>query len=68
MKRVGMLIDVTRCVGCYNCVDACAKVNDTGRYTPSSQDSSDGLAANRWTTILAKPDGRYVRNFCRHCL
>jgi formate dehydrogenase iron-sulfur subunit len=68
MKTAGMLIDVTRCVGCYRCVEACALVNGTGPYVPLPQDSPDGLSARRWTSIQARTSGRYVRKLCRHCL
>ena len=65
---VGILIDVTRCVGCNQCVDACNQANGLGPDIPAPQDSPDGLSARRWSTILAEPSGRYVRKQCRHCL
>ncbi len=67
-SAVGMLIDVTRCIGCNQCVDACAQANNLGQDTPAPQDSPDGLSARRWNTVLMGPAGRYVRKQCRHCL
>lgn len=67
-STVGILVDVTRCVGCFQCVDACTQANGLGPDIPAPQDSPDGLSARRWSTILAGPSGRYVRKQCRHCL
>lgn len=67
-RTVGLLIDVTRCVGCYQCVDACAQANGLGPDIPAPQDAPDGLSARRWATLLAQPEGRYVRKQCQHCL
>ncbi len=67
-SRVGILTDVTKCVGCFLCVDACAEINNLGLDIPAPQDSPDGLSARRWTTILEQPAEHYVRKQCRHCL
>ncbi len=68
MTPVGILVDVTRCIGCYKCVEACAQSNNLGADTAAPQDVPDGLSAHRWSTILTHPDGSYVRKACRHCL
>lgn len=65
---VALLIDVTRCVGCYHCVDACTQANNLGPHLPAPQDSPDGLSARRWSTLVAGPANRYIRKQCRHCL
>ncbi len=65
---IAILTDVTKCIGCFQCVDACAQINNLGPDIPAPQDSPDGLSARRWTTILREPGGRYVRKQCRHCL
>ena len=65
---IGILIDVTKCVGCFACVEACAKANNLGPDIPAPQDSPDGLSARRWSTIVEQPAGHYVRKQCRHCL
>ncbi|MEW5960056.1 MAG: 4Fe-4S dicluster domain-containing protein [Chloroflexota bacterium] len=65
---IGILIDVTRCVGCFQCVDACVEANQLGADVPAPQDVADGLSARRFSTIIEQPSGHYVRKQCRHCL
>jgi formate dehydrogenase iron-sulfur subunit len=65
---IAMLVDVTRCRGCYQCVEACVQVNKLGAETPKPQHMGDGLSAERWTTIIEGPRDRQVRKFCQHCL
>ncbi len=70
--KPAILTDVTKCIGCEKCVEACIKVNDLGEYRPGAapgrQDIGDGLSAVRWTSVLPKPGKHFVRNQCRHCL
>ncbi len=70
--RPAILTDVTKCIGCEKCVEACMKVNNLGEYRPGAaprrQDIGDGLSAVRWTSVLPKPEKHFVRNQCRHCL
>ncbi|MFZ5822310.1 MAG: 4Fe-4S dicluster domain-containing protein [Chloroflexota bacterium] len=68
LKQVGILVDVTRCTGCNQCVDACAQVNQLGAASFAVQQSPDGLSARRWSSIVESPEGGFVRKFCRHCL
>jgi formate dehydrogenase iron-sulfur subunit len=66
---MGILIDTTLCTGCEECIIACKKENDLGKDRPwRGQESIDGLSATRWSTIISKPGGQFVRNQCRHCL
>jgi formate dehydrogenase iron-sulfur subunit len=65
---IGILADVTKCIGCYQCVEACAEAHQMVEERPLPQHSPDGLSARRWATILAQPEGRYVRKSCFHCL
>ena len=65
---IGMLIDVTRCTGCNQCVEACAQANALGDNPPQPQHAPDGLSNQRWSAILQSPEGRFVRKLCRHCL
>jgi len=64
-----ILIDITRCIGCEECVLACKEENDLGpdRLRPGQQ-AVDGLSATRFSTILRYPDDHFVRQQCRHCL
>jgi formate dehydrogenase iron-sulfur subunit len=67
-QQVGILVDITRCTGCQQCVDACAKTNHQGDSQYLAQHSPDGLSAQRWASIVESPQGGFVRKFCRHCL
>ena len=69
MKQMAILTDITKCIGCEECVVACKKTNGTGEDRPWRwQRKIDDLSASRWTTILQKPDKHYIRQQCRHCL
>jgi formate dehydrogenase iron-sulfur subunit len=67
--HMAILTDVTRCIGCEECVVACQRTNDTGEEAPYRwQRGALELSSNRWTTIKRGPRGRFVREHCRHCL
>jgi formate dehydrogenase iron-sulfur subunit len=69
MRSFAILTDVTRCIGCEQCVEACKKANHTGEDEPWPwQGDPTGLSSSRWTTVVRGPRGRYVRVHCRHCL
>lgn len=69
MTAWAILTDVTRCIGCEECVAACKRTNATGEDEPWKwQRSENDLSSTRWTTIVRAPRGRYVRVHCRHCL
>ncbi len=61
----GLLIDVTRCVGCGACVEACCEENSLP--PPKDADLSD-----KQFTVLRKVRSRrgeiYYRRLCMHCL
>lgn len=62
---LGLLIDITRCVGCGACAAACAEQN--GLPEPCGPELSD-----KQYTVLKKVHGRrgefYYRRLCMHCL
>jgi len=69
MSTMGILTDVTRCIGCEECVAACKKTNGTGEDRPWRwQRKVNDLSASRWTTIKRFSGGHFVRQQCRHCL
>ncbi len=69
MRHMSILTDVTLCIGCEQCVQACKRTNNTGEDKPWRwQQGIDELSATRWTTIISRPEKRYVRKQCRHCL
>lgn len=68
-SSMAILTDVTKCIGCEECVKACKHTNNTGEDLPWRwQQKIDDLSATRFTTILRLPDKHYVRQQCRHCL
>ncbi len=63
-----ILTDTTLCTGCETCVAACKRENGLGRDRAWRwQRNIDDLSATRFTTILRRPGGHYVRQQCRHC-
>lgn len=69
MTSFSILTDVTRCIGCEECVSACRATNATGDDDApwKWRSGAAALSSTRWTTI-ARTGGRYVRIHCRHCL
>jgi len=63
-----ILTDITKCIGCFECVKACKDEHQLGSDVPRFWHRKDGLSAKNWTTIIQKPDQHYVRKQCRHCL
>jgi formate dehydrogenase iron-sulfur subunit len=67
--QYGILTDTTKCTGCEECVKGCKTENKLGEDKPRRwKRHIDDLSSTRYTTILQKPDMRFVRQFCRHCL
>lgn len=72
IQQMAILTDVTRCIGCEQCVQACQRVNHLGPERPWRWlDHTDDLSSARWTTLTEKRTSkgrRFVRRQCRHCL
>ncbi len=69
---MAILTDVTLCIGCEQCVEACQEANRLPKEKPWRwvKNITD-LSSARWTTlrkIKAPAGSRYVRRQCRHCL
>lgn len=66
----GILVDVTKCIGCEKCVAACTKRNglDPWQADRDRAVTSDGLSEHRLCTVLKVGDGRFARKSCMHCL
>jgi len=63
----GILTDVTRCIGCQKCVDACTRENRLGDNVPHRWRAADGLSSQRFTSVV-RMEKLFVRKQCRHCL
>jgi len=66
MKAI--LIDVTRCSGCEQCVLACVEANGLGPELAAERSSRDRLSGRRLCSVAAVPGGAYARISCHHCL
>jgi len=67
-----ILTDVTKCIGCERCVQACVRQNKLPPEIPTRYRADDGLSARRYTSIEripGKKEGtwRNVRRQCMHC-
>jgi formate dehydrogenase iron-sulfur subunit len=58
---LGILTDVTRCVGCRACAYACKEINDLPR------DEAQHLNSETWCVVEGRA-GLNVRRQCMHCL
>jgi len=63
-----ILTDVTKCIGCFECVTACKTSHNLSNDVPRKWHRNDGLSAQNWSSIVQRPDNHYVRKQCRHCL
>ncbi len=63
-KKKGLLFDVTLCIGCGSCYDACKQKNKLPRT--NSNFLSDHLSANTFTVVEQYND-KYARKMCMHC-
>ena len=68
MKAKGILTDITKCIGCLECVAACKKTYGLEMDVPRVWQKNDGLSANNWTSVIQKPNKHFIRKQCRHCL
>jgi len=66
MKAI--LTDITKCIGCQECVIACKKYNELEQDIPRRFHRNDGLSAMNWTSIISRENDHFIRKQCRHCL
>jgi len=57
-----LLIDVTRCIGCGACSEACKSANGL------PGEVEQGLTSDTWTAVTERGNGHFVRDLCRHCV
>ena len=61
----GMLIDITKCVGCNACREACREANHLSDE-PAAEPANEPLRAGRYT-VVQKRGELFVRRMCMHC-
>ena len=66
--KAAILTDITKCIGCFECVIACKNFNNLDIDVPRKWHKNDGLSSKNWTSIIVKEDNHYIRKQCRHCL
>jgi formate dehydrogenase iron-sulfur subunit len=62
-QKKALLIDISRCVGCNACQDACQGQNKL----PELSGGETGKLSDKAYTALREYDGVHVRQLCRHC-
>jgi Fe-S-cluster-containing dehydrogenase component len=72
MTKYGMIIDTTKCTGCYNCFLTCRDEfagNDNGKYA-----AAQPMSGMNWMKVIEKERGQYPKvkvaytpMMCMHC-
>ncbi len=57
-----LLIDITRCIGCGACSEACKTANEL------PAEIEDVLTTDTWTVVTERGSEHFVRDLCRHCV
>ena len=65
-----ILVDVTKCIGCEKCVEACINKNNLNleRSYFDRETSRDGFSADRILSIKKIATTRFARYSCMHCV
>ncbi len=56
MKAI--LTDITKCIGCNKCKDACYNLNNKGKVAHPCKDAKDDLSEMNWADIILYDQGR----------
>ena len=72
MAKYGMIMDVTKCNGCYNCFLACKDEHCGNEFPPYS--ASQPMTGHFWMRVVEKERGKYPKVKvaytvvpCMHC-
>ncbi len=62
LRPSGLLIDITRCIGCGECARACAAANKI------PEEEVEGITSTHYTAVKTFNKGEtFVRRLCMHC-
>ncbi|MFZ2491851.1 MAG: 4Fe-4S dicluster domain-containing protein [Thermoanaerobaculia bacterium] len=61
-----ILYDATQCVGCLECESACAKQNNNPYDESIAKEQK--TSEHKFTYVASKPDDKYMRTLCMHCI
>ena len=61
MAHRALLIDITKCIGCGSCVEACQQSNEQVKH------EARGLDEQTYTFLMDRGNDTYVRRLCMHC-
>ena len=61
MAHRAILVDVTKCIGCGSCVEACQKANEQPAH------EARGFDDQTYTFLMDRGNDTYVRRLCMHC-
>ncbi len=56
----GMLIDITKCIGCMSCVYACKEANKL-------KEGNENKLSSKTYTVIKESNGVFSRKLCMHC-
>jgi formate dehydrogenase beta subunit len=66
-SEIAMMVDVSKCVGCWWCYAACKQYNGLPEAPRPDPEHPPELAQDTWTTLYV-PDGeRFRKRACNHC-
>lgn len=59
----GILIDLTKCIGCEACINACREINELN----PAEEEKNKLSANSWS-VIDRQSNVNIKRQCMHCL
>jgi len=69
-SRYGVLVDTTKCVGCWWCYAACKHSHNLPETIKPKPDNPPKLGSDVWTTLATRKEGSqwlYAKRQCMHC-
>jgi formate dehydrogenase iron-sulfur subunit len=66
-EEIAMMVDVTKCVGCWWCYAACKQYNGLPEAARPDPNDPPELATDTWTTLFTEKKDRFRKQACMHC-